>query len=443
MSYNVRLLIKIKYRSYKICIIYDKGKVKMYFLIHNGTLIDGNGGELVYDGVVLIKNNEIVSIGTENSLKLPQEKIKRIDAQGGYILPGFIDVHSHLMLDGFMLEDNVFTPLSYYFYKATENLKLTLNAGITSVRDAGMADFGVKQALEDNVISGPKIQICVMPLSITGGHFDLWLKSGFDVRISYPGLPSAVCDGEAEVRKRAREVLRAGAEVLKVMVTGGVMSANDNPEHPQFTVEELKVIVDEANCRGVKVMAHAHGAEGINNAVHAGVESIEHGTYLDREAIRLMLDKGTWLVPTLLVNKYNREKAELGGLPDYSKNDAIKVAKVHQKNMKKAYKSGIPILMGTDCGIAPHGQNLKELGLLCELGMSSMEAIQAGTKKAAECLGWQDNIGTLEKGKLADIVICNTDPVEDIKSLGNPQNIKMVLKNGTIVKDLRKPELDL
>jgi imidazolonepropionase-like amidohydrolase len=411
----------------------------MYFLIHNGTLIDGNGSEVVHNAGVLIKNSEIVSVGLEDSLKIPQEKIKRIDAQAGYILPGFIDVHSHLMLDGFMLEDNVFTPLSYYFYKAARNLQLTLNAGITSVRDAGMADFGVKQALEENVIIGPRLQICVMPLSITGGHFDLWLKSGFDVKISYPGLPSAVCDGEAEVRKRTREVLRAGAEVLKVMVTGGVMSANDSPEHPQFTLEELKVMVEEANYRQVKVMAHAHGAEGMKNAVRAGVESIEHGTFLDREVIRLMLDKGTWLVPTLLVNKYNREKAESGGLPDYSKDDAIRVAKVHHKNMKKAYNSGIPILMGTDCGIAPHGQNLKELGLLCEVGMSPLEAIQAGTKKAAECLGWQDYIGTLEKGKLADIVICNTDPVEDIDSLGNPKNIKLVLKNGAIVKDIRKP----
>jgi len=411
----------------------------MYFFIHNGNLIDGNGSEVVHNAGVLIKNSEIVSVGLEDSLKIPQEKIKRIDAHGGYILPGFIDVHSHLLLDGFMLEDNVFTPLSYYFYKGAQNLQLTLNAGVTSVRDAGMADFGVKQALQDNVITGPRLQICVMPLSITGGHFDLWLKSGFDVKISYPGLPSAVCDGEVEVRKRTREVLRAGAEVLKVMVTGGVMSANDSPEHPQFTLEELRVVVEEANYRQVKVMAHAHGAEGMKNAVRAGVESIEHGTFLDREVIRLMLDKGTWLVPTLLVNKYNREKAESGGLPDYSKDDAIRVAKVHQKNMKKAYNSGIPILMGTDCGIAPHGQNLKELGLLCEVGMTPIEAIQAGTKKAAECLGWQDKIGTLEKGKLADIVICNTDPVEDIGSLGNPQSIELVLKNGAIVKDIRNP----
>jgi imidazolonepropionase-like amidohydrolase len=412
----------------------------MYFFIHNGTLIDGNGDEVVHNAGVLIKNTEIVSVGLEDSLKIPQGKIKRIDAQGGYILPGFIDVHSHLMLDGFMLEDNVFTPLSYYFYKGAQNLQLTLNAGITSVRDAGMADFGVKRALQDNLITGPRLQICVMPLSITGGHFDLWLKSGFDVKISYPGLPSAVCDGEDEVRKRTREVLRAGAEVLKVMVTGGVMSANDSPEHPQFTLEELKVLVEEANYRSVKVMAHAHGAEGMKTAVSAGVESIEHGTFLDREVIRLMLDKGTWLVPTLLVNKYNREKAESGGLPDYSKDDAINVAKVHRENIKKAYKSGIPILMGTDCGIAPHGQNLKELGLLCEVGMTPMEAIQAGTKKAAECLGWQDKIGTLEKGKLADVVISNTDPIEDIESLGNPKNIELVLKNGAIVKDLQSPK---
>jgi imidazolonepropionase-like amidohydrolase len=411
----------------------------MYFFIHNGTLIDGNGGAPLNNAGILIRGQEIVASGYEDSIKLPQEKIRRIDAQGGYILPGFIDVHAHLMLDGFMLEDNVFTPLSYYFYKAAQNLKKTLNAGITTVRDAGMADFGVKQALEEHLIPGPRLQICVMPLSISGGHFDLWLKSGFDVKISYPGLPSSVCDGEAEVRKRVREVLRAGAEVLKVMVTGGVMSANDSPEHPQFTVEELRVMVEEANYRGVKVIAHAHGAEGMKNALIAGVESIEHGTFLDREVIELMLDKGTWLVPTLLVNKYNSEKAESGSLPDYSSDDAIRVAKVHLKNMKRAYKSGVPILMGTDCGIAPHGQNLEELGLLCGVGMTPMEAIMAGTKMAAGCLGWQDKIGTIEKGKLADLVISNTDPIKDIKSLGNSKNIELVLKNGKVVKDLRKP----
>jgi len=411
----------------------------MYFFIHNGTLIDGNGGEPLNNAGILIKGREIVASGHEDSIKLPQEKIKRIDARGGYILPGFIDVHAHLMLDGFMLEDNVFTPLSYYFYKASQNLQRTLNAGITTVRDAGMADFGVKQALEEHVISGPSLQICVMPLSISGGHFDLWLKSGFDVKISYPGLPSAVCDGEAEVRKRVREVLRAGAEVVKVMVTGGVMSANDSPEHPQFTVEELRVMVEEANYRGVKVMAHAHGAEGMKNALIAGVESIEHGTFLDREVIRLMLDKGTWLVPTLLVNKYNREKAESGSLPDYSSDDAIRVAKVHLKNMKRAYKSGVPILMGTDCGIAPHGQNLEELSLLCGVGMTPMEAIMAGTKMAAGCLGWLDKIGTIEKGKLADLVISNTDPIKNIESLGNSKNIELVLKNGKVVKDLHRP----
>jgi imidazolonepropionase-like amidohydrolase len=407
-----------------------------YFLIHNGTLIDGKGGEPIHNAGVLIQNQGIVAAGPEDSLKLPKDKITKIDAGNGYLLPGFIDTHAHIMLDGFHMEDNVLTPLSLYFYKGALNLKRTLQAGVTTVRDAGLADFGMKQALEDNVITGPRLQISVMPLSITGGHFDLWLKSGFDVGTSYPGLPSPVCDGESEVRKKVREVLRAGAEVLKVMVTGGVVSANDRPEHSQFTTKELKIMVEEASYQDVQIMVHAHGSEGIKNALNAGASSIEHGTYLDREGIRLMLEKNAWLVPTRLAMQYNREQAENGDLPDYSSDDAIRVADIHLKNMKKAYKAGVPMLMGTDCGIVPHGQNLGELGLLCELGMNPMEAIQAGTRRAAECLGWQDKVGTIEKGKLADVIISKNDPLSDIESMGNPDNIVMVMKEGKIVKNL-------
>jgi imidazolonepropionase-like amidohydrolase len=408
-----------------------------YILIHNGTLIDGKGGQPVPDGGLLIKDDVIQDVGPLDSIKLPSHNVEKIDAHGGFILPGFIDCHVHIMFKGFRIEDPLFTPLSFYFYQAAESLRLTLEAGVTTVRDAGLADYGVKMAVDEGLIPGPRLQISVMPLSITGGHFDLWMKSGIEVKTSYRGLPESVCDGPDEVRKRMREVLRAGADVVKVMVTGGVMSANDRPEHPQFSREELEVMVEEASYRGIHLMAHAHGAIGIKNALKAGIKSIEHGTFLDEECLDLLLEKDGWLVPTLLVNQHNQELAERGELPEFSHGDSLKVAQLLEENVKIAYQAGVKLAMGTDSGIAPHGQNLRELSLLCGIGMTPMEAIQAGTMYAAELLGWASKIGTLERGKLADVVVSKKDPLAHIESLGDPENMNLVIKDGEVVKDIR------
>ncbi|KAF5083373.1 Imidazolonepropionase [anaerobic digester metagenome] len=404
-------------------------------LIKNGTLIDGTGADPIENAAILIKDNMIQVVGPENSVKIPKGT-GVVDAYGGFIMPGFIDTHLHVMANGFNREDTIYDPLSFYFYRAVENLRLTLNAGVTSVRDAGLADAGVKMAIEKGIIKGPRIQLCITPLSITGGHFDFWLKSGYDVKVSYPGYPDSICDGTEEVRKKVREVLRAGAEVVKVMVTGGVMSVNDGPESAQFTPDELKVVVEEAQFKdNIKVMAHAHGVQGIKNAVEAGIHSIEHGTYLNDESIHMMLEGGTFLVPTLMVNKNLKELALQGKTREWETEAALKVFDIQKENVKKAYTAGVPIAMGTDCGVVEHGTNLKELALLCEIGMDPMEAIVAGTKRGAECLGWDHKLGTVEGGKLADIVISRIDPLLDIEALGDPENIVTVIKNGEIVKD--------
>lgn len=409
-----------------------------YTLIFNGTLIDGNGGESIPNAAILIKDYEIMDVGTEDSIILPNDEIKKIDANEMFILPGFIDTHVHIMANGFKLEDNMYNPLSFYFCRGVNNLKQTINAGVTTVRDAGLADMGIKMAVDKGLITGPRLIISVIPLSVSGGHFDFWLISGFDMKISYPGLPESICDGEDEVRKRVREILRAGADFIKVMVTGGVISVNDSPEHTQFTVEELKVMVQEGKYHDdVKVMAHAHGAEGIKNALKAGIYSIEHGTYLDDEGIQMMVDQGTYLIPTFVVTKHNKKLAEKGDLPEYSIKSAIEVVDVHEASIKNAYEAGVKIVMGTDCGVVPHGLNLEELGFLCDIGMSPQEAIMAGTKNAAECLKIDDKLGTIEAGKIADIIISKKDPIAHIRSLGNPDNIVMVMKEGKIVKNLR------
>jgi imidazolonepropionase-like amidohydrolase len=409
-------------------------------LIRNGTVIDGLGGTPLPNAGVLIKENRIQAVGQANSLSLPDAPIKEIDAGGGYILPGFIDTHVHLVLEGFNLARDMVTPFSLRFYNSVEYMRRTLEAGITSVRDAAGADAGMKQAVEAGVVPGPRMQISIAGLTITGGHVDYWMRSGneFHLLPAYPGFPDGRCDGVDGVRQKVREVLRAGAEVIKICATGGVLSPTDHPEFTQFSPEELDVIVREAAYRrGTKVMAHAQGSEGIKNAVRAGVHSIEHGIYLDDEAVELMLKQGTFLVPTLLAPVAVLEIGEKGGMSEHAIRKAREVVEAHRESVSRAHKAGVKIAMGTDAGVMPHGTNLRELGLMVGVGMTPMETIVATTKIAAECLGWQNQVGTVQAGKLADIVIAKTDPIQDIRSLENTDNVLLVMKDGRIVKDRR------
>src|SRR5699024_2602050 len=312
---------------------------------------------------------------------------------------------------------------------------------ITAVRDAAGTDLGVKQAVEKGLITGPRLQISVNALTITGGHGDGYTVSTNVIETlpsGYPGMPSGICDGVEDVRKKTREILRAGADIIKVHATGGVLSATDHPEFTQFSPEEIKVIVEEGTLRkGDKVMAHAQGTEGIQNAIKAGIHSIEHGIYLDDETIVMMKEHGTYLVATLLAPVGILELAEERNLPKYAVEKAKEVIDAHMDSFKRAHKAGVKIAMGTDAGVFPHGINLRELTLMCEGGMTPMESIIATTKTAAECMGWEDQIGTLEVGKLADVMVINGDPVADITVLENNDNIVTVLKDVKIVKDLR------
>lgn len=410
----------------------------MYTLIHNGTLIDGNGGDPIANGAVLVKGNKIEAVGRKAELTLPDAKIEMIDAQGGTILPGLIDTHVHVTFDGIDLVAQMNKPYSLVYYEAADNLKRTLMAGITSVRDAGGADLGMKTAVSKNIIPGPRMQISITVLSITGGHADGLLPSGINLEFfaTTPGRPAGIVDGVEEVRKKVREILRAGADIIKVCSTGGVLSPTDHPEFTQFTPEELEVMVQEAAYRrGVKVMAHAQGVEGVKNAIRAGIHSIEHGIFLDDEAIELMLERGTYLVPTLLAPIAVIEQAEGAGMPDYAIQKARETIEIHSESIGRAYGAGVNIAMGTDAGVMKHGTNLRELGLMCNIGMSPMESIVATTKVAAACLGWQDKVGTLESGKLADVIVAKSDPLADITSLEDVNNIVFVMKDGTVYKN--------
>jgi imidazolonepropionase-like amidohydrolase len=298
-------------------------------------------------------------------------------------------------------------PFSYAFYEAARNLRATLATGITTVRDAGGADLGVKTAVERGLVEGPRMLIAVNALSQTGGHGDDWTVAGFDVPLftPHPGRPRTVVDGPEEVRRAVRLVLRAGADVVKVHTTGGVLSPTDDPAHAQFSPEELAVLVAEASAQGKAVLAHAQGAAGIANAVRAGVRSVEHGIFLDDEGIELMLERGTWLVPTLVAPRAVLAAAAAGAaVPENVVAKAAAVTEAHAASFARAVAAGVKVAMGTDSGVGPHGENLAELPLMAAGGMGAAQVLAATTSSGAELLGL-DDVGRLRPGARGDVVV--------------------------------------
>ncbi|MDR2967721.1 MAG: amidohydrolase family protein [Methanobacteriaceae archaeon] len=404
-------------------------------LIKNITIIDPSQDEPLDNRSILVKNGKIVAIDKATCIDI-DDGCEIIDGEENFILPGFIDMHVHLMANGFLFEDAMNNPLAIHFYKALKNMKDTIDAGVTYVRDCGLADIGVKLAQKKGMFLAPKMKISVMPLSISRGHFDFKLNSGFDMVMNYPGLPHPVCNGVEGVITKTREVLGSKADFIKVMTTGGVVSINDSPEFTQFNRRELKAIVSEAKMRGnTKVSAHAHGSGGIENAVKAGIHFIEHGTYINKKIAKLMADEGTYLVPTRLVISETKKNAEKGKLKKDLSKKAMEVSKFHKENMGMAYNEGVKMLMGTDSGVIEHGQNLKELKLLCEIGMEPMEAITSGTIEAAKSMEIDNEVGSIAIGKSADMIMTDKNPLDDISYLGDSNNILMVFQDGKIVKN--------
>mgnify|MGYP003043167628 FL=1 len=302
------------------------------------------------------------------------------------MLSGFIDCHAHIFAKGFHKQENMANPLGIHFYNAVPHSLQTINAGVTTIRDCGSADLSFKLAQKQKLFIAPKVHLSITPLVITGGHFDLFLPSGWDMEIRYPGFPKGRCDGVEEVLKKTREVKRAGADFIKVMASGGVLTANTSLEFAEFNKSELKTIACEAKSTNMKVSAHCHSLKGINNCIDAGFSSIEHGTFIDRKTSKRMVEKNVSLVPTLLVHNFLYKN----GFPVWDsyaneKSSKLKeIVKVHKENISLAYGEGVNILMGTDSGVIPHGHNLEELVHLTDIGMSEDEAIASGTVRSAE-----------------------------------------------------------
>jgi len=407
--------------------------------IQSGRLIDGTGAKPLEDIVVLIEEGEILQVGQQGEIEIPPEA-EVVDASGKTVMPGLIDAHVHIMFTEYDIQRMLTTPLSFTFYEAIQNLRATLEAGVTTVRDAGGADLGVKLAVERGLIAGPRLVISVGMLSQTGGHGDDYMPLGIEVPLTptYPGRPPLICDGPIEARRAARRAIRAGADVIKIASSGGVLSPTTEPDVAQFRMDELQAIVEEAHAAHKRVMSHAQSKTGILNALKAGVESIEHGIYVDEECIALMLEQGSFLVPTLYAPAAVLEMSErTGRTPEYALRKTRQVIEIHKENIARAAEAGVKIAMGTDSGIDGHGSNARELTQLTEAGLLPMEAIVASTKTAAECLALEDKIGTLEAGKLADLLIVDGDPLTDIKLLEDKDRIKVVMKEGQIVVDRR------
>ncbi|MDR1354735.1 MAG: amidohydrolase family protein [Propionibacteriaceae bacterium] len=374
----------------------------------------------------------ISQVVPSGALQLPDATV--VDGTGKTLTPGFIDCHIHSTFSGAAMLESVMQPFSYPFYEAVRNLRDDLALGITTARDAGGGDAGLKQAIAEGIIAGPRLKISVNIMSQTGGHNDSYCPSGVDTAVAHPGKPSGVADGPEECRKVARRMFRAGADQIKICTTGGVLSPADSPEHSQFTLAEIRAIVEEAQAHGSYVLAHAQGTVGIKNALNAGVRSIEHGIFLDDETIQLMLDKDAYLVPTLIAPLWVTRLAEAGRpIPKLMVDKAKRVADTHRDAFARAVAAGVKVAMGTDTGVGPHGSNLEELWLMYDGGLSLVEVLKATTATAAKLVAQQERIGQLAAGYLADMVLLDYELTDGAELIHLKEHVAAVYQGGVQV----------
>ncbi len=401
-------------------------------VLSNAHIFDGEafGAD---DGDVVIRDGRVVAVGPGVGSRPEHGDItQRVDVGGNTVLPGLVDLHVHCVIEGAGSLAHVNDPFSLHYYQSVQYLERTLRCGITSIRDAGGAELGTKVAVDRGIIKGPRLRIAVSIMSQTGGHGDGMRHSGVEIPLLPPsaGRPRGIADGPEDCRRVAREMFRAGADHIKICTSGGVLSPTDDPRHPQFTVAEIRAIVDEAQAHGSYVMAHAQGEGGIRNALLGGVKTIEHGIYLDDETIQLMLDKDAWLVPTLIAPLWVVRASELPGssLPPNVVEKAKAVVDIHRAAVTRAFEAGVPIAMGTDTGVGPHGSNLEEIHLMTQIGMSLTQALRAATADAGAFIG-PEGYGRLADGSVGDAVVLRTR-LTDVKQLAD---LKAVI--GTVYKD--------
>src|SRR5450432_1937799 len=371
-------------------------------VVKAGRLLDVKSGQLLRDQTIVIENDKIVSVGSASSAAANEANTAGatiVDLSQATVLPGMIDVHTHLTMDpGHFGYDGLAISTPREALIGAKNARITLLAGFTTVRNVG-----------------------------AGGYSDNDL-----LPYEFHSSADGVADGVEAVQHKVREVIKYGADVIKICATGGVLSKGDDPNASQFTLEEMKAIVADAHRLGRKVAAHAHGAQGVQLASEAGVDSIEHGHLMDDASIATLKKNGTYIVPTLYLMDWNRENADKANLPDFLRAKMAMLSAQGAKNLKKAFDAGLKVALGTDAAVYPHGLNAHEFVVYVRLGMTPIQSIRTGTVNAADLLGWSDKAGSIEAGKWADIVAVDGDPLSDVTTL---QQVKFVMKGGEIIKN--------
>ena len=397
-------------------------------------LIDGTGGPVLNDAAVLINGERIEAVGPRLGTPVPPNA-NVIDVSGMTIMPGMIDCHDHLASKGYDLPSRwgLDDPISLQHLRTGYAMAQTLAAGYTCVRDAGGLDAGFKMAVEEGLYPGPRLVISVNIISPTGGLADRVSPSGHTHDHGDPRLPAGVANGVNGVRAKVREMVRVGADVIKFATTGGASSRQGHgPMDIEFGKDEVAALVAEAAALERRTMCHAVGGPGLRMCVEAGVGSVEHGCYLadDPDLLKIMADKGTFLVPTFEIYEFHSTVSA-----PHMQERARALADIHRESMHQALAAGVKVVAGTDAGGYVHGDNAREVQLLVERGMSPMQAIQAATGWAAECVGLDKEIGTIAKGKLADLLVVDGDPLRDIGILRQQERLKLIMKGGDAYVD--------
>ena len=402
-------------------------------IIHSGKLIDGVSENPKSVFSIIVEKDKIVDV-VEGYLD-PGKGDKAIDLNSYTVLPGLMDMHVHLSgesnpkkyLERFTMD------LDDYAYQSISYAKKTLMAGFTTVRDlGGPINNSLRDAIEKGLVVGPRIFSSGNALATTGGHADPTNGMKFEFA-GDPGPKQGVVNGLEDARKAVRQQYKNGADLIKITATGGVLSVAKSGENPQFKEDEIREIVETASDYNMHVAAHAHGSEGMKRAILAGVRSIEHGTLMDQEVMNLMIKKNTYYVPTISAGEFVAEKAQIDGYyPEIVRPKAKKIGPQLKNTFKKAYLAGVKIAFGTDSGVSYHGENAKEFRYMVEAGMSPMEAIVSATKTASELLEKEESLGTVEKGKVADIIATECDPLENIDCM---EKVVFVMKNGIVYKN--------
>jgi imidazolonepropionase-like amidohydrolase len=396
-----------------------------------GKLLDVRAGHMLSDQVVVFdESGAITAVGPAASAKLPAG-VSAIDLSSSTCRPGLIDVHTHITMDpsgsgyealGISVPREAVT--------GVKNARITLHAGFTTIRNVGAGsytDVAVRDGINAGEIEGPRMLVSGPPLGITGGHCDNDLLPS-----EYHDKAQGVADGPWAARAKVREVIKYGADVIKVCASGGVLSKGDQPGTPQYSFEELQAIVIEAHKLGRKVAAHAHGTQSIKDAINAGIDSIEHSSLIDDEGIALAKQHGTYLDFDIYNDDFIlQEGAKAGMLPESIEKEK-KIGRLQRENFRRAFQAGTKMAFATDAGVYPHGDNAKQFGKMVEWGMKPIDAIQAATVNAADLLGWADKVGAIEPGHFADIIAVNGDPLSNVRLL---ESVKFVMKGGTVVRN--------